>query len=67
MKTILITLGATLADLLRSRASLQLEILALRQQLAMLPIAIGNDSAFIRANAFFGFGSIVCGPRPYRY
>jgi len=36
MKTILITLGATLADLLRSRASLQLEILALRQQLAMV-------------------------------
>ena len=36
MKTILITLGATLADLLRSRASLQLEILSLRQQLAMI-------------------------------
>ena len=36
MKTILVTLGATLADLLRSRASLQLEILALRQQLAMV-------------------------------
>ena len=36
MKTILITLGATLADLLRSRASLQLEILALRQQLEMV-------------------------------
>jgi len=36
MKTILITLCATLADLLRSRASLQFEILALRQQLAMV-------------------------------
>ena len=36
MKTILITLSATLADLLRSRASLQLEVLALRQQLAMV-------------------------------
>jgi len=36
MKTILVTLLATLADLLRSRASLYLEILALRQQLAMV-------------------------------
>jgi putative transposase len=36
MKTILITLCATLADLLRSRASLQLEMLALRHQLAMV-------------------------------
>ena len=36
MKTILVPLLATLADLLRSRASLHLEILALRQQLAMV-------------------------------
>lgn len=36
MKTILITLYATLTDLLRSRASLQFELLALRQQLAMV-------------------------------
>jgi hypothetical protein len=36
MKTIFITLSAALADLLRSRASLQLEIIALRQQLAMV-------------------------------
>jgi len=36
MKPILITLGATLADLLRSRASLQLETLSQRQQLAMV-------------------------------
>ena len=36
MKTILIPLLATLAGLLRSRAILHLEILALRQQLAMV-------------------------------
>ena len=35
MKTIVVPLLATLMDLLRSRASLQLEVLALRQQLAM--------------------------------
>ena len=36
MKTILLPLLATLADLLRNRAVLHLEILALRQQLAMV-------------------------------
>ena len=36
MKTILVPLLATLVDLLRSRASLHLETLALRQQLAIL-------------------------------
>ncbi len=36
MKTIFFPLLATLAGLLRSRALLHLEILALRQQLAML-------------------------------
>ena len=36
MKTILVPLFATLVDLLRSRASLHLEMLALRQQLAMV-------------------------------
>ena len=36
MKTILFPLLATLADLLRSRASLHLEMLALRQQLAVV-------------------------------
>ena len=36
MKTILLPLLATLAGLLQSRAVLHLEILALRQQLAML-------------------------------
>jgi hypothetical protein len=36
MKTILVPLLTTLADLLRSQASLHLEILALRQQLAMV-------------------------------
>ncbi len=36
MKTILIPLLATIASLLRSRAVLHLEILALRQQLAMV-------------------------------
>ena len=36
MKTILILLLATLEDLLRSRALLQLEMLTLHQQLAMV-------------------------------
>ena len=36
MKTVLIPLLDSLIDVLRSRATLQLEILALRQQLAML-------------------------------
>jgi hypothetical protein len=36
MKTILVSLLTTLMDLLRSRASLHLEMLALRQQLAMV-------------------------------
>ena len=36
MKTILIPLLTTLVDILRSRASLHLEMLALRQQLAMV-------------------------------
>ncbi len=36
MKTILVPLLATLMDLLRSRASLQLEVLALRQQLSLV-------------------------------
>ena len=36
MKTILVPLLTTLIDLLRSRASLHLEMLALRQQLAMV-------------------------------
>jgi hypothetical protein len=36
MKTILVPLLATLVDLLRSRASLHLEMLALRQQLAVV-------------------------------
>jgi len=36
MKTILVPLLTTRVDLLRSRASLHLEILALRQQLALV-------------------------------
>jgi hypothetical protein len=36
MKTILVPLLTTLVDLLRSRASLHLEMLALRQQLALV-------------------------------
>ena len=36
MKTILVPLFTTLVDLLRSRALLHLEMLALRQQLAMV-------------------------------
>ena len=36
MKTILVPLLTTLADLLRSRVSLHLEMLALRQKLAMV-------------------------------
>jgi len=36
MKTIVVPILATLMDLLRSRASLQLELLALRQQLSLV-------------------------------
>ena len=36
MKTIVVPLLATLVDLLRSRALLQLEVLALRQQLSLV-------------------------------
>jgi len=36
MKTIVVPLLATLTDLLQSRASLQLEVLALRQQLSLV-------------------------------
>ncbi len=36
MKTIVVSLLATLMDLMRSRASLQLEVLDLRQQLALV-------------------------------
>jgi len=45
MKTILAPLLTTLADLLRSRVSLHLEILALRQQLAMVA---GRDNKRLR-------------------
>ncbi len=41
MKTILVPLLATLVEVLRSRASLHLEMLALRQQLA---IVAGRDN-----------------------
>ena len=53
MKTILITLGATLADLLRSRASLQLEILALRQQLAMVADGDRKRLSFDKSGRIF--------------
>ena len=46
MKTILIPLLATLAGLLRSRAVLHLEILALRQQLAMVTARGGKRLRF---------------------
>ena len=54
MKTIVVPLLATLMDLLRSRASLQLEVLALRRRLSLVADRDTNDSVFIRANAFFG-------------
>ena len=53
MKTILITLGATLAGLLRSRASLQLEILALRQQLAMVADRDRKQLSFHKSERIF--------------
>ncbi len=53
MKTILTTLGATLADLLRSRASLQLEMLALRQQLAMVADRDRKQLSFHKSERIF--------------
>lgn len=53
MKTILITLCATLADLLRSRASLQLEMLALRHQLAIVANRDGKRLRFRQSERIF--------------
>ncbi len=53
MKTLLLILLASLADLLRSRASLQLEILALRQQLATLTNRDGKRLRFSRSHRIF--------------
>lgn len=53
MKTILITLSATLTDLLRSRASFQLELLALRQQLAMVADRDRKRRSFNQSDRIF--------------
>jgi putative transposase len=53
MKTILVTLCATLADLLRSRASLQLEMLALRHQLAMVANRDSKRLCFRKSERIF--------------
>ena len=53
MKTMLIPLFATLVDLLRSRASLQLEMLALRQQLAMIASRDGKRLRFHQSERIF--------------
>ncbi len=53
MKTVLIPLFATLVDLLRSRASLQLEMLALRQQLAMIASRDGKRLRFRQSERIF--------------
>jgi len=61
MKTILRPLLATLAGIFRSRALLQLEILALRQQLAMITARDRKRLRFLRRERLFwvcctGFG-----------
>ncbi len=53
MKTLLIPLLATLVDLLRSRASLQLEMLSLRQQLAMVASYDGKRLRFCQSERIF--------------
>ncbi len=53
MRTLLILLLATLVDLLRSRASLQLEMLALRQQLAMDTSRDGKRLRFRQSERIF--------------
>ncbi len=67
MKTIVVPLLATLMDLLRSRASLQLEVLALRQQLSLVADRDRKRLSFHKSERIFGFGSIVFGPRVYRH
>ena len=54
MKTILFPLLATLADLLRSRASLHLEMLALRQQ---LPVVARRDT---QRHRFRPIQGVIC-------
>ena len=53
MKTTLIPLLSTLASLFRSRVQLHLEILALRQQLAMITHRDGRRLRFRRGERFF--------------
>ena len=53
MKTVLLPVLATLAGLLRSRTLLHLEILALRQQLAMVTAGNPKRPRFRRRDRFF--------------
>ncbi len=65
MKTILIPLLATLAGMLRSRAVLHLEIIALRQQLAMVTAREHNRLRFRLSERLFWvwFGISDCSDR----
>ncbi len=53
MKTTLLPLPVTLSGLVRSRAHLHLEILALRQQLDMKPHRDGRRLRFRKGERFF--------------
>jgi len=53
MKTIVVPLLATLMDLLRSRVSLQLEVLALRQQLSLVADRDRKRLGFHRGERIF--------------
>ncbi len=59
MKTIILPLLTSLTDVLRSRASLHLELLSLRQQLAMVANRGAKRIRFSQSQRFFGFGSIA--------
>ena len=67
VKTVFMPLLDTLIDVLRSRASLQLELLALRQQLAMTADRDSKRLRFRQSERIFGFGFIVSGPHACRH
>jgi hypothetical protein len=59
MKTIHLPILTTILDLFRSRAVLHVEILALRQQLAMVTVCEPKRPVFVGPSASSGFGSIA--------
>ena len=63
MKTILHPLLATLAGIFQSRASLHLEILALRQQLAMVATRNRKRLRFRRRVPSLGIEEVLIAPR----